>query len=71
VSNRLEPHRENAKGSPSMSHTDMSIPALLREQATVHGDATAYTFMDGAVLGTGHPESLSWAQVYRRGRCQL
>ncbi|HYB38327.1 MAG TPA: hypothetical protein VEF72_23080 [Mycobacterium sp.] len=54
-----------------MSHTDMSIPALLREQATVHGDATAYTFMDGAVLGTGHPESLSWAQVYRRGRCQL
>jgi acyl-CoA synthetase (AMP-forming)/AMP-acid ligase II len=49
-----------------MSHTDMSIPALLREHATVRGDATAYTFMDGAVLGTGHPESLSWAQVYRR-----
>jgi acyl-CoA synthetase (AMP-forming)/AMP-acid ligase II len=49
-----------------MPHTDMSIPALLREQATMQGDATAYTFMDGAVLGTGHPERLTWAQVYRR-----
>jgi long chain fatty acid CoA FadD26 len=44
----------------------MSIPALLREQAMAQGDATAYTFMDGAVLGTGHPERLAWAQVYRR-----
>jgi long-chain fatty acid adenylase/transferase FadD26 len=49
-----------------MPHTEMSIPALLRERATVQGDATAYTFMDRAVLGTGHPERLSWAQVYRR-----
>ena len=32
----------------------------------MQGDATAYTFMDGAVLGTGHPERLAWAQVYRR-----
>jgi long-chain fatty acid adenylase/transferase FadD26 len=47
-------------------HSDMSIPALLRERAAMQGDATAYTFMDGAVLGTGHPESLTWAQVYRR-----
>lgn len=46
VSNRLEPHRENAKRSPSMPHTDISIPALLRERATMQGDATAYTFMD-------------------------
>ncbi len=44
----------------------MSIPALLREWATIQGDATAYTFMDGAVLGTGHPETLARAQVYRR-----
>jgi long chain fatty acid CoA FadD26 len=49
-----------------MPHTDMSIPALLQERATMRGDATAYTFMDGAVLGTGHPETLAWAQVYRR-----
>ena len=49
-----------------MPHTDMSIPALLRERAAMQGDATAYTFMDGAVLGTGHPETLTWAQVYRR-----
>ena len=32
----------------------------------MQGDATAYTFMDGLVLGTGHPERLTWAQVYRR-----
>jgi long-chain fatty acid adenylase/transferase FadD26 len=49
-----------------MPHSDMSIPALLRERATMQGDATAYTFMDDAVLGTGHPETLTWAQVYRR-----
>ncbi len=49
-----------------MPHTDMSIPALLRERATTLGDATAYTFVDGAVLGTGHPETLTWVQVYRR-----
>lgn len=49
-----------------MPHTDVSIPALLRERATMQGDATAYTFMDGAVLGTGHPETLAWEQVYRR-----
>jgi len=49
-----------------MPHTDMTLPALLRERATVQGDATAYTFSDGAVLGTGHPESLTWAQLYRR-----
>jgi hypothetical protein len=29
-----------------MPHTDISIPALLRERATMQGDATAYTFMD-------------------------
>ncbi len=49
-----------------MPHTDISIPALLRERATMQGDATAYTFMDDAVLGTGHPETLTWAQVYRQ-----
>ncbi len=29
-------------------------------------DVPAYTFMDGAVRGTGHPESLTWNQLYRR-----
>ncbi len=49
-----------------MLNTDMTLPALLRHQATTQGDATAFTFMDGAVLGTGHPESLTWNQLYRR-----
>lgn len=49
-----------------MPNTDMTLPALLRHQATTQGDAPAFTFMDGAVLGTGHPESLTWNQLYRR-----
>jgi long-chain fatty acid adenylase/transferase FadD26 len=44
----------------------MSIPALLRMRATEQPDVTAYTFMDSALDGTGFPESLTWAQVYRR-----
>jgi len=47
-------------------HTDMSIPSLLRERATEQVDATAYTFMGGAMLETGHPESPTWVQLYRR-----
>lgn len=49
-----------------MLTTAMTLPTLLRHQATTQGDATAFTFMDGAVLGTGHPESLTWNQLYRR-----
>ena len=49
-----------------MPHTEISLPALLRERAASQGDATAFTFMDGAILGTGHPESLTWSQLYRR-----
>src|ERR1700752_83284 len=49
-----------------MPHIDLSIPALLRARAAEHGDATAYTFMDGALDGTGYAESLTWSQVYRR-----
>ena len=49
-----------------MAIAEMSIPALLRNQATTQGDAVAYTFMDAAVLGSGHPESLTWSQLHRR-----
>ncbi len=49
-----------------MPQTDMSIPALLRTRASEKPDVTAYTFMDGALDGTGYPESLTWQQVYRR-----
>ncbi len=49
-----------------MPNTNMTLPALLRHQATTQGDTPAFTFMDGAVLGTGHPETLTWNQLYRR-----
>lgn len=49
-----------------MANTDMTLPALLRHRAATQGDAPAFTFMDGPVLGTGHPESLTWSQLYRR-----
>ena len=49
-----------------MPNITMTLPALLRHQATTHGDTPAFTFMDGAVLGTGHPETLTWNQLYRR-----
>jgi long chain fatty acid CoA FadD26 len=49
-----------------MSQPTASIPALLRERATVQGDKVAYTFMDGVVFETGHPETLTWSQLYRR-----
>ena len=49
-----------------MPHTELSIPALVRARAAEHGDATAYTFMDDALDGSGFAESLTWSQVYRR-----
>lgn len=49
-----------------MPNTTMTLPALLRHQAATQADAPAFTFMDGAVLGTGHPETLTWNQLYRR-----
>lgn len=49
-----------------MSRPTASIPALLRERANAEGDKLAYTFMDGVVFGTGHPETLTWSQLYRR-----
>ncbi len=49
-----------------MLHTDMTLPALLRHQASTQGDALAFTFADGEVLGAGHPETLTWHQLYRR-----
>lgn len=49
-----------------MSQTTVSIPAMLRERATAQADKLAYTFMDGVVLETGHPETLTWSQLYRR-----
>jgi long chain fatty acid CoA FadD26 len=49
-----------------MPHTDVSIPSLLRARAIEQPEATAYTFMDGALDGTGCPETLTWERVHRR-----
>ena len=49
-----------------MPNTTMTLPALLRHQAATQADTPAFTFMDGAVLGTGHPETLTWNQLQRR-----
>ena len=49
-----------------MSLTTATIPALLRERAGSQADKVAYTFCDGVVLETGHPETLTWSQLYRR-----
>lgn len=49
-----------------MSQPTASIPAMLRERATAQADKVAYTFMDGVVFETGHPETLTWSQLYRR-----
>jgi hypothetical protein len=40
-----------------MPHTDLSIPALLRARVAEHGDATAYTVIDGALDVTGVAEA--------------
>ncbi|WP_280829415.1 AMP-binding protein [Mycobacterium sp. OTB74] len=43
-----------------------SIPALLRERASLQPDDTAYTFLDYEQDWAGVPLSLTWPQLYRR-----
>jgi len=45
---------------------EMSLPALLRERASLQPDDTAFTFIDYDQDAGGVPESLTWPQVYRR-----
>lgn len=45
---------------------ESSLPALLRERASLQPDDTAYTFLDYEQDWAGVPESLTWFQVYRR-----
>ena len=49
-----------------MSHTDLSLPALLLWRATEEPDATAYIFMDPEVTGTGEAETLTWSELHRK-----
>jgi long-chain fatty acid adenylyltransferase FadD28 len=45
---------------------ESSLPALLRERASLQPDDTAYTFLDYEQDWDGIAESLTWFQVYRR-----
>jgi long-chain fatty acid adenylyltransferase FadD28 len=47
---------------------ETSIPALLRERASLQPDDTAFTFVDYEQDRAGIPESLTWPQLYRRVR---
>jgi acyl-CoA synthetase (AMP-forming)/AMP-acid ligase II len=43
-----------------------SIPAILRERASLQPDDIAFTFIDYEKDWEGVPQTLTWAQVYRR-----
>ena len=43
-----------------------SIPAMLRERASLQPNLTAFTFMDYEQDFAGTAESLTWSQLYRR-----
>lgn len=45
-----------------------SIPAVLRERASLQPNDTAFTFIDYEADWAGVAESLTWAQLYRRVR---
>lgn len=43
-----------------------SIPAVLRERASLQPNDAAFTFIDYAQDGSAVPETLTWSQLYRR-----
>jgi long-chain fatty acid adenylyltransferase FadD28 len=45
---------------------EFSIPAMLRERASLQPNDTAFTFLDYEQDWAGAPETLTWSQVYRR-----
>jgi long-chain fatty acid adenylyltransferase FadD28 len=49
-----------------MQVVETSIPALLRERASLQPDDTAFTFIDYERDWAGIAESLTWPQLYRR-----
>jgi long-chain fatty acid adenylyltransferase FadD28 len=49
-----------------MRVVETSVPALLRERASLQPDDTAFTFIDYEQDWAGIAESLTWFQLYRR-----
>jgi long chain fatty acid CoA FadD26 len=48
-----------------MRASQLSIPAVLREQARLHPDAPAYTFIDYQLDPAGYSKTLTWSQVHQ------
>ena len=49
-----------------MQVIEASVPALLRERASLQPNDTAFTFIDYEQDWDGVAESLTWSQLYRR-----
>ena len=49
-----------------MQVVEASVPAMLREHASMQPDDTAFTFIDYEQDWNGVAESLTWSQLYRR-----
>ncbi|OBA77724.1 acyl-CoA synthetase [Mycobacterium sp. 1164966.3] len=47
---------------------ETSVPAVLRERASLQPDETAFTFVDYENDWNGVQESLTWSQLYRRAQ---
>jgi long-chain fatty acid adenylyltransferase FadD28 len=62
-SGRPAPTAEQEGDAPAM---EASIPALLRERASLQPNDTAFTFLDYERDPAGFAESLTWSQLYRR-----
>ena len=45
---------------------ESSIPAVLRERASLRPNETAFTYVDYERDWAGVAESLTWSQLYRR-----
>ena len=48
-----------------MRVSQLSIPAVLREQARLHPNAPAYTFIDYQLDPAGYSKTLTWSQVHQ------
>src|SRR5262245_60297565 len=62
-SGRPAPTAEQGGYAPAM---EASIPAVLRERASLQPNDTAFTYLDYERDPAGFAESLTWSQLYRR-----
>lgn len=48
--------------------TALSVSEMLKQRASVHSDAIAFTFIDYELDPAGFADSITWAQAYRRAQ---